>query len=142
MSESKPTEDLGAMFDRARRIAVGAAASVVESIQDEQKREENSGLLSMEFNDLAERLAAKGEVTEVEARKYVDSVVNSAQTPASESTVDVAAQTESPPSEGVTASPMSPVDVADSAADIRELTQIVQELRRDLERMREERTNA
>lgn len=136
MSESKPTEDLGAMFDRARRIAVGAATSVVESIQDEQKRNENAGLLSMDFNDLAERLAAKGETTEVEARKYVNGMMN--QSPASESTVDVPARDES----GFTASPMTSVDVTDSAAEIQELTRIVQDLRRDLEQMRSERGNA
>ncbi|MEM6447155.1 MAG: hypothetical protein AAFY57_00035 [Cyanobacteria bacterium J06642_2] len=140
MSESKPTDDLGAMFDRARRIAVGAAASVVESIQDEQKRNENSGLLSMDFNDLAERLAEKGKTTEVEARKYVDDMMKSS--PASESTVDVPAWEEKESGSGFTASPMTSVNMADSAAEIQELTQIVQDLRRELEQMREARGNA
>jgi hypothetical protein len=57
------------------RITLGASTSLVESIQDPLKREENLALLQSNPNAFAELLAEKGAVAEVEARRMVDSVV-------------------------------------------------------------------
>lgn len=57
------------------RVTLGATTSLVESIQDPQKREENLAQIRSNPNEFAERLAEKGAVTEGEARKFVDSVV-------------------------------------------------------------------
>jgi polyhydroxyalkanoate synthesis regulator phasin len=57
------------------RITLGATTSLVESIQDPQKREENLAQMQSSPNAFAERLAEKGAVAEVEARKFVDGVV-------------------------------------------------------------------
>jgi polyhydroxyalkanoate synthesis regulator phasin len=57
------------------RVTLGATTSLVESIQDPQKREENLAQIRLNPNEFAERLAEKGAVAEVEARKFVDSVV-------------------------------------------------------------------
>jgi polyhydroxyalkanoate synthesis regulator phasin len=57
------------------RITLGATTSLVESIQDPQKREENLAQMQSSPNAFAERLAEKGAVAEVEARKFVDSVM-------------------------------------------------------------------
>jgi hypothetical protein len=57
------------------RITLGASTSLVESIQDPLKREENLALIQSNPNAFAELLAEKGAVAEVEARRMVDSVV-------------------------------------------------------------------
>jgi hypothetical protein len=57
------------------RITLGASTSLVESIQDPLKREENLALMQSNPNAFAELLAEKGAVAEVEARRMVDSVV-------------------------------------------------------------------
>jgi polyhydroxyalkanoate synthesis regulator phasin len=57
------------------RITLGASTSLVESIQDPLKREENLAQIQSNPNAFAETLAEKGAVAEGEARKFVDSVV-------------------------------------------------------------------
>ncbi len=57
------------------RITLGASTSLVESIQDPLKREENLAQMQSNPNAFAEKLAEKGAVAEGEARKFVDSVV-------------------------------------------------------------------
>lgn len=57
------------------RITLGATTSLVESIQDPQKRAENLAQMQSSPNAFAESLAEKGAVAEVEARRFVDSVV-------------------------------------------------------------------
>jgi polyhydroxyalkanoate synthesis regulator phasin len=77
------------------RITLGATTSLVESIQDPQKREENLAQMQSSPNAFAERLAEKGAVAEVEARRFVDSVVtqysSGSSTPASNNSNPAAA---------------------------------------------------
>jgi polyhydroxyalkanoate synthesis regulator phasin len=53
-------------------ITLGAAASVVESLQDAQKRQDNLNQLRANPNQFAEGLASKGQSTEQDARTMVD----------------------------------------------------------------------
>lgn len=57
-------------------VTLGATASVVESIQDSQKREENLSQLNLGFDQLSQIWANKGEVTEAEARRMIDSMAS------------------------------------------------------------------
>jgi polyhydroxyalkanoate synthesis regulator phasin len=57
------------------RITLGATTSIVESIQDPLKREENLAQIQISPNAFVEQLVDKGAVAEVEARRFVDSVV-------------------------------------------------------------------
>ncbi|NJK28934.1 MAG: hypothetical protein HC851_14535 [Acaryochloris sp. RU_4_1] len=57
-------------------ISLGATTSVVESIQDSQKREENLSQLNLGFDRLSQIWADKGQVTESEARKMIDSMAS------------------------------------------------------------------
>ncbi|WP_404790129.1 hypothetical protein [Altericista sp. CCNU0014] len=77
------------------RVTLGATTSLVESLQDPQKREENLMQMRSNPNAFAEQLAEKGAVAEVEARKFVDSVVTqySAGSPATPSASNTAAST-------------------------------------------------
>lgn len=47
---------------------------MVESLQDSQKREENISQLNLGFDQLSQIWADKGEITETEARKMIDSM--------------------------------------------------------------------
>lgn len=55
-------------------VTLGATTSVVESLQDSQKREENISQLNLGFDQLSQIWADKGEITESEARKMIDSM--------------------------------------------------------------------
>jgi hypothetical protein len=57
-------------------ITLGATTSVVESIQDSQKREENLSQLNLGFDRLSQIWADKGQVTESEARRMIDSMAS------------------------------------------------------------------
>jgi polyhydroxyalkanoate synthesis regulator phasin len=63
------------LLKKGFRITLGASTSLVESIQDPLKREENLAQMQSNPSAFAERLAEKGAVAEDEARKFVDSVV-------------------------------------------------------------------
>jgi polyhydroxyalkanoate synthesis regulator phasin len=63
------------LLKKGFRITLGASTSLVESIQDPLKREENLAQMQSDTNAFAEQLAEKGAVAEVEARRFVDSVV-------------------------------------------------------------------
>lgn len=52
------------------------ATSLVEAIQDPQKREENLTKLRQEWNQLSEEWVIKGETTEQEARNFVSNLLN------------------------------------------------------------------
>ncbi|MEM8714940.1 MAG: hypothetical protein AAF268_02075 [Cyanobacteria bacterium P01_A01_bin.3] len=65
--------DMQELFTRARRIAFGTAASFVEILQDTNKRNQNFKQFSENFNQLADEMAVKGEETEMEARRQMDS---------------------------------------------------------------------
>jgi polyhydroxyalkanoate synthesis regulator phasin len=54
------------------RITVGATASLVETLQDPQKRQITFQDLQQQWGQQAEQWAEKGVVTEAEARQYVD----------------------------------------------------------------------
>jgi polyhydroxyalkanoate synthesis regulator phasin len=54
------------------RITVGATATLVETLQDPQKRQITFQDLQQQWGEKAEQWAEKGTVTEAEARQYVD----------------------------------------------------------------------
>jgi len=69
-------ETLPQLVQKGFRVALGATTSLIESLQDSQKRDENFSKLTQDPNQFAEELAAKGEVTEQEARNFVDSLLS------------------------------------------------------------------
>jgi polyhydroxyalkanoate synthesis regulator phasin len=64
-------------LQKGYRVSIGATASMIESLQDAQRRDENFAKLRSDPNQLIEDLAVKGETTEREARNFVDSVFQS-----------------------------------------------------------------
>ena len=57
------------------RITVGATASLVETLQDPQKRQGTFQDLQQEWDQRASQWAQKGTTTETEARQYVDQLL-------------------------------------------------------------------
>jgi polyhydroxyalkanoate synthesis regulator phasin len=75
---STNNDDLVDILHKGFRVTLGATASVLESIQDPVKRQENLQKLSsdpQQLNVLADELAEKGKVTEREARNLVDAIL-------------------------------------------------------------------
>lgn len=73
------------LFQKGFRVTLGATTSLLEALQDPQKRQENLSHLRLEFNELTQLWEEKGEATEVEARNFVDNLL-SQQTSCSTST--------------------------------------------------------
>lgn len=75
---STNNDDLVNILHKGFRVTLGATASVLESIQDPVKRQENLQKLSsdpQQLTVLADELAEKGKVTEKEARNLVDAIL-------------------------------------------------------------------
>ncbi|MBP0000583.1 MAG: hypothetical protein J7641_16560 [Cyanobacteria bacterium SID2] len=109
------------------RVTIGAATSAIESLQDAQKREENLETFQQDWNTIVEKLAEKGETTEQEARKFVDSLMSQKPEGTSETNA-------TNPESSTTATPTG------AEAELLDLTNQVATLRQELERLREQKS--
>ncbi|NCJ08581.1 hypothetical protein GS597_19120 [Synechococcales cyanobacterium C] len=82
METNNPMELLRKGF----HVTLGATTSLVESVQDPQKREENLAELQLGFDELTQLWAAKGEVTELEGRQMLDNLMAQQQSTSADST--------------------------------------------------------
>jgi polyhydroxyalkanoate synthesis regulator phasin len=106
------------------RATVGAASTALESLQDAQKREENlQALQNQDWEAVVQRLAEKGEITELEARRFVDELLGS-QSPDGPRTVDVTGEAEESTAEPAT------------EEELEALSEMVASLRQELEQLR------
>jgi polyhydroxyalkanoate synthesis regulator phasin len=105
------------------RVTLGATASLVEVIQDPSKREENIAKLNQEWSQLSADWAEKGEVTEQEARSFVDTILTQRQ----------GTTTDPSPSAPSAAAPTATPEVQ---LEIQELTAQLAAIRAELERLR------
>lgn len=64
------------LLKKGFHVTLGATASVVESIQDSQKRDENLSQLNLGFDQLSRIWADKGAITESEARRMIDGMAS------------------------------------------------------------------
>ncbi|QQE66121.1 hypothetical protein GFS31_28180 [Leptolyngbya sp. BL0902] len=110
------------------RVTLGATATLLEVIQDPQSSSERFSALGSDVSRLAETLETKGEVTEREARQFVDGLLSQlptpfSNTPGTPSTVDAVA-----------------TPVADPAVqdDLATLTQELADLRQAIETLKAE----
>jgi polyhydroxyalkanoate synthesis regulator phasin len=60
------------ILQKGLRIAVGATTTLVETLQDPQKRQQTLTELQGQLNEQTQLWAEKGEVTEAEARRMVE----------------------------------------------------------------------
>ena len=120
-------DDVLQTLQKGFRVTLGATTALVESIQDPQRREENLAKLRTDPNQLADELAIKGELTEQEARTFVDNLL--AQRSGS--------------SDGGSggfsrSAPTGPAVSPDVQADLQDLTTQIAAMREELERLRQQ----
>ncbi len=85
------------LLQKSFHVTLGATASLVEVLQDPQKREQNLSKLRLELTELAREWSEKGEVTEVEARNFVNNFLpHESQSPSTQSTPGTFSSTATP----------------------------------------------
>jgi polyhydroxyalkanoate synthesis regulator phasin len=124
MNPDQITETLQKGF----RLAIGAGASFVESVQDASKWDENMQRLTTDFESLSLEWEQKGALTEQEARGALDSWMSqqgfaNGAAGSDYKTVNTTA---------------APVVTQDIEADLKELTAQVSALRTELEQLKGE----
>lgn len=103
------------------RMTVGAATSLVETVQNPQKRREILSQMQADLSQKTQEWSEKGEVTEQEARKFLDSLFNG-------QGLDIGNQGTTNPT---TASSKN------STSDLQQLTDEIIALRKELEQIRQ-----
>ncbi len=106
------TDSLWQSIQTGLRVSLGATATILETLQDPQKRQESLVTLQAELHDRVQEWVAKGEMTEQEARNFVDSILqqqgNKSATPA-----------KNPEETGQTDAQQSLEELTDKIADLR-----------------------
>jgi polyhydroxyalkanoate synthesis regulator phasin len=124
--------DLTKLLQKGFYVTLGATASLLETIQDPTKREQNLSSFRQDIDTLTQELAEKGAVTEAEARNFVDTLISRK--------IDRPTSNASEPDfTSVTTVTTTATSVADKdvPADLKELTQQITDLRAELESLRQ-----
>ncbi|SRR5579883_2798427 len=116
------------LLQKSFHVALGATASLVEALQDSEKRHENLSKLNQEWSVLSAEWAQKGELTEQEARNFVDSLMSQGSSQS----------TQTPGAPG--SRPSTPTAPPDVQLELQELTAQITALRAELETLRNQNT--
>lgn len=108
------------------RMTVGATASLLETIQDPQKRAETISELQTELSQKTREWAQKGEITEQEARRMLDNLFRQRGWQTNSEATRTSSETES--------TPYSTSENVES--NLQELTEQIIALRTELEQLR------
>ncbi len=134
--------ELTKLLQKGFYVTLGATASLLETLQDPTKREQNFNSLRQDIDSLrqdidsrSQELAEKGAVTEAEARNFVDTFLSRK---INQPTSNTSAQDFT----SVTTVTTTATNVADQfdkdvPADLKELTQQIADLRAELESLRQ-----
>lgn len=120
------SETLLQVLQNGFRVTLGATASLVEVLQDPQKREENLAKLKQEWSQLAEEWAAKGEITEQDARNFVNDFFSQRSNPDSSA----------PPKPTSSTDMSAPTAPSDVQVELQDLTAKIATIRAELEKLR------
>jgi polyhydroxyalkanoate synthesis regulator phasin len=115
------------------RVSLGATTSLVETLQDPQKREENLTQLTTELSQRVTEWAQKGEITEQEARRFVEELFRQQRSAGSSPSTGTSSDT-------VTTSPTSPAS-PNVQLELEELTAQISAIRTELEKLRDSESN-
>jgi polyhydroxyalkanoate synthesis regulator phasin len=115
------------------RVAVGATASFIEFLQDPKKQPENLNPWDSDWNELTKHWAEKGEITEREARNFVDNMWDRSGDSGSNS------DSMHRPTEVTEPSATTPPSDPEVPSELHELTQQIASLRAELEKLQEEK---
>ncbi|APB34711.1 hypothetical protein GlitD10_2377 [Gloeomargarita lithophora Alchichica-D10] len=109
------------LLQQGFRVALGCAGTVVEWVQDEQKRQTQLQQWQQDMEQVVQELVTKGEKTEVEAREFVAQLFNRTSPPPASPPVEVEVTSSSAPA---------------AAAELQDLTNELSSLRESLEQSR------
>ena len=127
-------DNLPQMLQTGFHLTLGATSFLMETLQDPLKREENLDKLKSDLGQLASELLEKGEMTEREARNFVDTIFSQ---PGDRENAD--SESLSPKqSDAATDNPPDSVVQPDVKLEIQELTAHMAGLRVELENLRAE----
>ncbi|MBD1861925.1 MULTISPECIES: hypothetical protein [Trichocoleus] len=124
------SNNLTYLLQKGLRVTLGATASLIEVLQDPQKREQNLTQLRTDLSQLAEEWDAKGAMTEQEARNFVDTILEQRQRQQAQPPYDATTQAQT---NTATATPAAPPDVQ---LELQELTAQIAAIRTELEKLR------
>ncbi len=117
------------LLKKGFRVTVGATATLIEVLQDPQRREQNLSRLRLELDQLTQEWAEKGEMTEQEARSFLDTLIDQRRT-ASDRVA----------SEAIVTTTVVPVSTSPSEVlELQELTAQLAAIRAELAQLREQR---
>lgn len=114
-------DDLTQIIQKGFHLTLGATSFFMETLQNSSKRDENLNKLNSDFNQLTEEWAQRGEMTEREARNFVDTILNQQNSQANTDSINVPSTT------------VSDFVQSDIQRDLLELTQEVADLRAALQ---------
>lgn len=117
-------DNLTQIIQKGFRVTLGATSFFMETLQDSSKRDENLNKLNSDFNQLTEEWAERGEMTEQEARNFVDTILNQQNSQVYTDSTTVS----SSPASGL---------ALDVQGDLLELTKEIANLRADLQQFQE-----
>jgi polyhydroxyalkanoate synthesis regulator phasin len=116
------------------RVSLGATTSLIETLQDPQKREENLSQLNLELRQRVAEWAEKGEITEQEARRLIEQLLRQQSNPERPPTTAT-------PSDTVT-NPPTTATSPNAQLEIEELTAQIAAIRTELEKIRNPEPNS
>ena len=116
------------------RVSLGATTSLVETLQDPQKREENFSQLRSELSQRLTEWEEKGLITEQEARSFIEMMLRQQSNAGGSSTTGT-------PSNTVT-TPPTPAASPNVQLEIEELTAQIAAIRTELEKLRNPSSNS
>ena len=122
------SNNLTQLLQKGLRVTLGATASLIEVLQDHEKREQNLSRLRSDLGQLAEEWDTKGAMTEQEARNFVDTLLEQRNRQQTQPTYDPTASAST-----TTANPTAPPDVQ---LELQELTAQIAAIRTELEKLR------
>ena len=122
------SDNLTQLLQQGFHVTLGATASLVETLQDPQKRDQNLSQMRLELSQMAQDWAAKGEMTEQEARNFIDNLLNQINNQPPSSTPGPAPTTTTP----TQAAP------ANAQLELQELTAQIAAIRIELEKLRQD----
>lgn len=120
------------LLQQGFHLTLGATASLVETLQDPQKRTENLSQISSELSHLANEWAAKGEMTEQEARNFATNFLNQLRNQVPTTSEASSTTVTNTPTE------VAPLEVR---LDLQELTVEIAAMRAELEKLRNSDSN-
>jgi len=127
-------DNLPQMLQTGFHLTLGATSFLIETLQDPLKREENLDKLKSDLGQLASELLEKGEMTDREARNFVDTIFSQ---PGNRENAD--SESVSPKqSDAATDHHPDSVVQPDVKLEIQELTAHMAALRVELEKLRRE----